>query len=50
MIEELIEFAERVDTEIEFVENNPALNELDGVGGLLRFKRYNMAEVHAMKP
>lgn len=38
VIEELIEFAERADTKIEFVEDNPVLNELGGVGGLLRFK------------
>ncbi len=38
VIEELIEFAERSDTKIEFVENNPVLNELGGVGGILRFK------------
>jgi peptide chain release factor subunit 1 len=38
VIEEFIEFAERADTKIEFVEDNPVLNELGGVGGLLRFK------------
>ncbi len=38
VIEELIEFAERTDTKIEFVEDNPILAELGGVGGLLRFK------------
>ena len=38
VIEEIIEFAERTGTTIEFVENNPILQELGGVGGLLRFK------------
>ncbi|MDI6917707.1 MAG: Vms1/Ankzf1 family peptidyl-tRNA hydrolase [Thermoplasmatales archaeon] len=38
VVEEIIEFAERADTKIEFVEDNPALKELGGVGGLLRFK------------
>jgi peptide subunit release factor 1 (eRF1) len=38
MIEKIIEFAERTDTKIEFVDNNPILQELGGVGGLLRFK------------
>lgn len=38
IIEELIEFAERTDTKIEFVEDNPVLKELGGVGGLLRFR------------
>ncbi|MBU4190471.1 MAG: hypothetical protein KJ886_05725 [Candidatus Thermoplasmatota archaeon] len=38
VVEELIEFAERADTKIEFVEDNLVLNELGGVGGLLRFK------------
>ena len=38
VIEEIIEFAERTNTKIEFVENNPILQELGGVGGLLRFK------------
>ena len=38
VIEELIEFAERTDTKIVFVEDNPILAELGGVGGLLRFK------------
>jgi len=38
VIEEIIEFAERTDTKIEFVGDNPILNELGGVGGLLRFK------------
>lgn len=38
VVEEIIEFAERTDTKIEFVEDNPMLDELGGVGGLLRFK------------
>ncbi|RCV63020.1 peptide chain release factor subunit 1 [Methanophagales archaeon] len=38
VIEEIIEFAERTDTKIEFVGDNPILDELGGVGGLLRFK------------
>lgn len=38
VIEEIIEFAERTGTKIEFVDNNPILQELGGVGGLLRFK------------
>ena len=38
VIEEIIEFAERTDTKIEFVGDNPILAELGGVGGLLRFK------------
>ena len=38
VIEEIIEFAERTDTKIEFVDDNPILQELGGVGGLLRFK------------
>jgi peptide chain release factor subunit 1 len=37
-IEESIEFAQRKGTKIEFVEDNPILQELGGVGGLLRFK------------
>lgn len=37
VIEEIIEFAERKGTKIEFIDNNPILQELDGVGGLLRF-------------
>ncbi|MCK4476040.1 MAG: hypothetical protein KAU16_04870 [Methanophagales archaeon] len=37
VIEEIIEFAERTDTKIEFVGNNHILDELGGVGGLLRF-------------
>ncbi len=39
VIEEIIEFAERTDTKIEFVDDNPILQELGGVGGLLRFKK-----------
>ena len=38
VIEEIIEFAERTDTTIEFVEDDLRLAKLDGVGGLLRFK------------
>lgn len=38
VIEEIIEFAERKDTKIEFAGDNPMLDELGGVGGLLRFK------------
>lgn len=38
VIEEIIDFAERTDTKIEFVDENPILHELGGVGGLLRFK------------
>ena len=38
VIEEIIEFAERTDTKIEFVDDNPILQELGGVGGLLRFR------------
>lgn len=38
VIEEIIEFAERTGTKIEFVDDNPILHELGGVGGLLRFK------------
>ncbi len=38
VIEEIIEFARRRDTKIEFVEDNPILDELGGVGGLLRYK------------
>ena len=38
VIEEIIEFAERTDTKIEFVGDNLILDELGGVGGLLRFK------------
>lgn len=39
VIEEIIEFAERTDTKIEFVDDNRILQELGSVGGLLRFKR-----------
>ena len=38
VIEEIIEFAQRTNTKIEFVDDNPILHELGGVGGLLRFK------------
>ena len=38
VIEEIIEFAQRTDTTIEFVENDLRLAKLGGVGGLLRFK------------
>jgi peptide subunit release factor 1 (eRF1) len=38
VIEESIEFAHRTGTRIEFVDDNPILQELGGVGGLLRFK------------
>ena len=38
VIEEIIEFAERMDTKIEFVDDNPTLDELGGIGGLLRYK------------
>jgi peptide subunit release factor 1 (eRF1) len=38
VIEEIIEFAERTGTKIEFVDNNQILQELGGVGGLLCFK------------
>jgi len=38
VIEESIEFAQRAGTKIEFVDDNPILQELGGVGGLLRFK------------
>ncbi|NOR77846.1 MAG: hypothetical protein GQ523_05365 [Methanophagales archaeon] len=44
VIEELIEFAERTDTKVEFVEDNPILAELGGVGGLLRFKPLPVVE------
>ncbi len=37
IVEEIVEFAERTNTEIEFVEDSPILNELGGVGGLLKF-------------
>lgn len=38
VIEEIIDFAQRSDTKIEFVDDNPILHDLGGVGGLLRFK------------
>ncbi|MBC2701614.1 MAG: hypothetical protein HF976_09425, partial [ANME-2 cluster archaeon] len=38
VIEEIIEFAQRTGTTIEFVEDDPRLAKLGGVGGLLRFK------------
>jgi peptide chain release factor subunit 1 len=38
VIEESIEFAQRTGTKIEFVDDNPILPELGGVGGFLRFK------------
>ena len=38
VIEEIIEFAKRKDTEIEFVGDNLVLDELGGVGGLLRYR------------
>jgi len=38
VIEEIIEFAQRTDTTIEFVEDDLRLAKLGGVGGLLRFK------------
>jgi Peptide chain release factor 1 (eRF1) len=37
IVEEIIEFAKRTDTKIEFVADNPVLDKLGGVGGLLRF-------------
>jgi peptide subunit release factor 1 (eRF1) len=38
VIEEIIDFAQRSDTKIEFVDDNPILQELGGIGGLLRFQ------------
>jgi peptide chain release factor subunit 1 len=38
LIEEIIELAERTDARIEFVDKNPILDDLGGIGGLLRFK------------
>jgi peptide chain release factor subunit 1 len=38
VIEEIIEFAQRTSTTIEFVEDDLRLEKLGGVGGLLRFK------------
>src|SRR5665648_55178 len=37
-IEETIEFAQRTGAKIEFIDNDPTLHELGGVGGLLRYK------------
>ena len=37
VIEEIIEFAARADTKIEFVEHNELLEELGGIGALLRY-------------
>ena len=37
MIEEIIDFAKRTGAKIEFVDDNPILQDLGGVGGLLRF-------------
>lgn len=39
VIEKIIELAERTSAKIEFVDDNPILQDLGGVGGLLRFKR-----------
>ncbi|MDY6864450.1 MAG: Vms1/Ankzf1 family peptidyl-tRNA hydrolase [Halobacteriota archaeon] len=38
MIEEIIEFAERKETVIDFVEGNQMLEKLGGIGGLLRYR------------
>ncbi|UCH88099.1 MAG: hypothetical protein JSV49_07470 [Thermoplasmata archaeon] len=38
VIEEIVEFAIRHDTKIDFVESNPLLAELGGLGALLRYK------------
>ena len=38
IVEEIVEFAVRTDTSIDFVDQNPMLDELGGVGALLRFK------------
>jgi peptide chain release factor subunit 1 len=38
VVEEIVEFAIRNDTQIDFVDSNPTLDELGGVGALLRFK------------
>lgn len=38
VIEEIVEYAVRHDTDIDFVESNPTLDELGGIGGLLRYK------------
>ena len=37
VLEEILEFAERSGTNIEFVDQNPLLEELGGVGALLRY-------------
>lgn len=37
VLEEILEFAERTDAIIEFVDNNPLLEELGGVGAILRY-------------
>lgn len=37
VIEEIIDFAKRTGAKIEFVDDNPILQDLGGVGGLLRF-------------
>jgi peptide chain release factor subunit 1 len=37
-IEEIVESAIQQDTKIDFIDDNPTLNELGGVGGLLRYK------------
>jgi peptide chain release factor subunit 1 len=37
VLEEILEFAERTGTNIEFVDDNPILEELGGVGALLRY-------------
>ena len=37
VLEEILEFAERTDANIEFVGDNPILEELGGVGALLRY-------------
>lgn len=38
VVEEIIEFAERMGTKIEFVDDNEFLREIGGVGALLRYK------------
>lgn len=37
VVEEIIEFAERTDAEIEFVRDNPFLQSIGGIGALLRY-------------
>jgi len=37
VLEEILEFAERTDAAIEFVDDNPLLEELGGVGAILRY-------------